>query len=223
MAIFHAFCVMSVLAHGRSTQNFLEKQANRTETVHVGHQGLAWPLPEVGRIELSAVHVLHCKQRVNQMDATHHDRQGGRELKSMEAIHHEHCVAQLTPVEEYLNATKLVVPAAVCQALFPPGENSTIDVEKLGRAYASTDAHDVTEALDPVMAWRVLTGRNFGKLIQKEHDGTLTTVEREYMDAWLSPAVVGQAAVALACDRQDPSITSAWLRGPKQVEIMVYF
>jgi len=223
MAIFHAFCVMSVLAHGSSNQNFLEKQANTTEPVHVGHQGLAWPLPEVGRIELSAVHVLHCKQRVNQMDVTHHDHQGGRELKGMEAIHHEHCVAQLTPVEEYLNATKLVVPAAVCQALFPPGENSTIDVEKLGRAYASTDAHDVTEALDPVMAWRVLTGRNFGKLIQKEHDGTLTTVEQEYMDAWLSPAVVGQAAVALACDRQDPSITSAWLRGPKQVEILVYF
>lgn len=216
MAIFHAFYVMSVLTHSSSAQDFLKKQANTTEPLHVGHQGLAWPLPEVGTIELSAVHVLHCKHRIN-----HDDR--GLELKGMEAIHHEHCVAQLTPVEAYLNATRLVVPAPVCHALFPPGETSTIDVEKLGAAYASTDAHDVNETLDPVMAWRVLTGRNFGKLIQKEHEGTLTTVEQEYMDAWLSPAVVGQAAVALACDRQDPSITSAWLRGPKQVEVLVYF
>lgn len=216
MAIFQTFCVMSVLAHSSSAQNFLEKQASTTEPLHVGHQGLAWPLPEVGTIELSVVHVLHCKHRVN------HDH-SGLELEGMEAIHHKHCVAQLTPVEAYLNATRLVVPAPVCQALFPPGENSTIDVEKLGGAYAGTDAHDVNETLEPVMAWRVLTGRNFGKLIQKEHEGTLTTVEQEYMDAWFSPAVVGQAAVALACDRQDPSITSAWLRGPKQVKVLVYF
>jgi hypothetical protein len=107
----------------------------------------------------------------------------------------------------------------VCLALFPAGEEPTIDYEELGQAYRNGSELPA----DPVLARQVLKGRNFGALILKEHEGTLTDVERGYMDAWLSPAAVGAAAVALACDTQDPTVTSAWMLSARAMTVNVYF
>jgi len=174
--------------------------------------GLPYPLPEVGAIDLSAYHALHCRRKVA-------DAGNESALEGMAKVHVQHCAAQLAPVEAHINESGLAVPAAVCLALFPAGEEPTIDYEELGQAYRNGSELPA----DPVLAWQVLKGRNFGALIHKEHEGTLTDVERGYMDAWLSPAAVGAAAVALACDTQDPTVTSAWMLSARAMTFDVYF
>jgi len=205
MATTRVLYIVAALVHGGGAQNFLQglhKESGRPALAAGEHDGLPYPLPEVGSIDLSAYHVLHCKGLKGKLGEVANATTPG----CMDKIHDEHCAAQLAPVETYLNATRLTVPAPVCQALFPAGEESAVDYIRLGRAYRTGELPS-----DPVMAWYVLAGRNFGKLVHKEHNGTLTAAEREYMGAWLSPAAVGQAAVALACDRQDPAVTSAWM------------
>jgi len=202
MATTRVFYIAAALVHSGGAQNFLQGLHQKSERPALAageRDGLPYPLPDVGSIDLSAYHVLHCKGSLGEVE-------NATSPECMDKIHREHCAAQLAPVEAFLNATGLAVPAPVCQALFPAGEESAVDYIRLGRAYRTGELPS-----DPVMAWHVLSGRNFGTLVHKEHDGTLTAAEREYMAAWLSPAAVGHAAVALACERQDPAATAAWM------------
>jgi len=214
MAASRVLCAMAALVHGGAAQDFMQapQAASERPVLAAGERGgLPYPLPDVGSIDLSAYHALHCKGKVGEVA-------GGTPVEGMAKIHYEHCAAQLAPVEAYLNSSGLAVPAPLCRALFPAGEESAVDYEKLGQAYRTGPLPS-----DPVLAWRVQMGRNFGRLIQKEHEGTLTAAERAYMGAWLSPAAVGQGAVALACERQDPAVTAAWMRSVLAMTYSPYF